>query len=157
MVGLLLLLAVSLSGNLFVGGLLLGRAVFQQHAPAAGQMIRAFVETLPEDARPVVRHHMRERAEDLLRQIEKIRVARAQVADVLGRSPLDKAALAAAFKEVRTQTAALQSLAQEILMDAISELPPEVRAEWSSRWEDGRFYRRVSQWGGRSMERRAWR
>jgi uncharacterized membrane protein len=124
-VGLLLLLAVSLSGNLFVGGLLLGRAVFQQHAPAAGQMIRAFVETLPEDARPVVRRHMRERAEDLLRQIEKIRVARAQVA--------------AAFKEVRTQTAALQSLAQEILMDAISELPPKVRTEWSSRWEDGRF------------------
>jgi uncharacterized membrane protein len=102
-------------------------------------MIRAFVETLPEDARPIVRRHMRERAEDLLRQIEKIRVARAKVADVLGRSPLDEAALAAAFREIRTQTAALQSLAQGILMDAISELPPEVRTEWSSRWEDGSF------------------
>jgi uncharacterized membrane protein len=139
MVGLLLLLAVSLSGNLFVGGVMLGRAAFQPDGPATGQMIRAFVETLPEDARPIVRRHMRERAEDLLRQIEKIRVARAKVADVLGRSPLDEAALAAAFREIRTQTAELQSLAQGILMDAISELPPEVRTEWSSRWEDGSF------------------
>jgi uncharacterized membrane protein len=133
----LFLFALSLAGNLFTGGLILGRHVFQDKAPAAQQAIRRFFQTVPKEARPVVRRHFRDHAGEILDHLRQIRQARAHVAEVMARPELDKAALADAFAQLRARTTALQVLAHGIMMQAVEELPAKDRAEWQKRWRDG--------------------
>jgi len=133
----LALFALSLGANLFTGGLLLGRQVFQNKAPAAQQAVRRFIQTVPKDARPIVRRHFRDHAGEILDRLRQIRQARAHVAEVMARPELDKAALADAFVKLRAETTALQVLAHGIMMQAVEELPAKDRAEWQKRWRDG--------------------
>ncbi len=133
----LLLFALSLAGNLFAGGLLLGRHLFQNKAPVAQQAVQRFIQTVPKDARPIVRRHFRDHAGEILDHLRQIRRARAHVAEVMARPALDKAALADAFARLRAQTTALQVLAHGIMMQAVEELPAKDRAEWQKRWRDG--------------------
>jgi uncharacterized membrane protein len=135
------LFALSLAANLFAGGLMLGRHAFQAKAPLVEQAARRFFETVPEAARPVVRRHFRDNAMTIVSQLQKIRQARAHVAEVLGRPKLDDAALADAFDRLRDSTAALQTLVHGILTEAIKEIPPDARAQWQIRWADGALLR----------------
>ena len=133
----LALFMLSLAANLFTGGLLLGRQVFQDKAPVAQQAVRRFIQTVPQDARPIVRRHFRDHAGAILDHLRRIRQARAYVAEVMARPDLDKAALADAFVKLRSETTALQVLAHGIMIQAIEELPAKDRAEWQKRWRDG--------------------
>jgi uncharacterized membrane protein len=136
-VGFLLLLVLSLAGNLFIGGVVLGRQFSQTQGPAVSQVVRAFFDTFPEEARPVVRRHLRANTVDIILHVRRILAARGHVADVLSSPEVDEAALANAFLEIRESTASLQELIHRILIEAIGELPPEVRAQWKSRWRGG--------------------
>lgn len=133
----LALFMLSLAANLFAGGLLLGRQVFQDKAPVAQQAVRRFIQTVPQDARPIVRRHFRDHAGAILDHLGRIRQARAHVAEVMARPDLDTAALADAFVKLRAETTALQVLAHGIMMQTVAELPAKDRAEWQKRWRDG--------------------
>jgi len=136
-IAILLLLTASLAGNLFAGGMLLGRKFGQPEAPAVGQLVRAFFETVPQDARPVVRRHFLAKAPAILGKVREIAQARRHVADLLSQPTLDETALASAFAEIRARTTELQEIAQNTLLSALKELPAEARAEWQVRWRDG--------------------
>ena len=133
-VGFLLLFAASLAGNLFAGGLMLGRHFFQASPPLVESAVRRFFETVPEAARPVIRRHLRDNAVEIALHLRQIRQAREHLADVVGRPALDDAALAEAFARLRASTTALQELIHATMAQAIEELPPDVRAQWQTRW-----------------------
>jgi uncharacterized membrane protein len=140
-IGFVLLFALSLAGNLFAGGLMLGRHFFQPTSPTVEGAAQRFFETVPEAARPVIRRHLRDQAIEIALELRQIRQARQHVAEVVGRPELDHAALADAFAQLRSRTTALQELIHRTMAQAIEELPPDVRAQWQSRWRGGALLR----------------
>ncbi len=100
-IGFVLLFALSLAGNLFAGGLMLGRHFFQPTSPTVEGAAQRFFETVPEAARPVIRRHLRDQAIEIALELRQIRQARQHVAEVVGRPTLDDKALADAFAQFR--------------------------------------------------------
>jgi len=139
----LLLFGLSLGINLFSGGLLLGRHVFQRtagpEAVVTRPAVRRFLQTVPKEARPVLRRHFRDNGVEIVGYLRAIRDARAHVAEVLAQPKLDEAALADAFARLRARTTALQAFAHGIMTEAAKELPPEVRAKLQANWKNGGF------------------
>ena len=140
-IALLTALLLSVAANLFLGGLFAGGALYQARQPGPVRAIAAFVQKLPEAARPVVRDAFLSRRSELRERFVAVAAARREVGRILAEEELDRARLDAAFVEVRARTAAMQALLHEVLAEAIAELPPEVRAEWQPRWNMGRWLR----------------
>ena len=136
-IGFVLLFALSLAGNLFAGGLILGRHFFQPSRPGLEATAQRFIETVPEAARPIIRRHLRDNAIEIALQLRQIRQARQYVAEVVGRPTLDDKALTDAFAQLRARTTALQELIHKALAQAIEEMPANVRTEWQARWRGG--------------------
>lgn len=133
-VALLTVLLLSVAANLFLGGLFAGGALYQTRQPGPVRALAAFVESLPEAARPVVRDAFLERRAELRERFVAVAAARREVGRIMAEEDLDRARLDAAFGEVRARSVATQALLHEILAGAMAELPPEVRAQWQPRW-----------------------
>lgn len=140
-VALLLALFVSLGANLFLGGLFAGGALFERRQPMAARALTAFVQSLPEAARPVVRDAFLARRAEVRAKFRSVAEARRAVGRLMQEETLDEARLAAAFAELRERSGEAQALMHEILAAAMLELPPEVRAEWQPRWNPRRWAR----------------
>ena len=140
-IALLAALLLSVAANLFLGGLFAGGALYQTRQPGPVRAMAAFVEGLPEAARPVVRDAFLERRAELRDRITAIAAARREVGRIMAEEELDRARLDAAFGEVRARTEATQALLHEILAGALVDLPPEVRAQWQPRWGMRRWLR----------------
>lgn len=140
-IALLTTLLLSVAANLFLGGLFAGGALYQTRQPGGVRALAAFVESLPEAARPVVRDAFLQRRAELRDRIVAIVAARREVGRIMAEEELDRARLDAAFGEVRARTAAMQALLHEILAGAMAELPPEVRTQWQPRWGNRRWLR----------------
>jgi len=138
-VALLIVLFLSLGANLFLGGLFAGGALRGGDAPRPARALAAFLRSLPEEARPVLRESFRARRPELRAKIMAVAEARGEVADLLAREDLDRVRLDAAFVELRARTAAVQTLLHEIVAEAMVDLPPEVRAKWQPRWSPERW------------------
>ena len=137
---LLVALFLSLGANLFLGGLFAGGALRSGgEQPRQARALAAFLRSLPEEARPVLRESFRARRPELRAKIMAVAEARGEVADLLAREDLDRARLDAAFVELRARTAAVQTLLHEIVAEAMVDLPPEVRAKWQPRWSPDRW------------------
>jgi uncharacterized membrane protein len=134
------LLLVSLLANLFLGGVLAGHRWFGPGAGTGGPeaVVARFMRSVPDEARPLVRARFLERRQELVRRVMAVRDARRAVADQLGRPDLDRAELERRFETLRTRTQAAQQLVHATLAEVMRELPPEVRARWSERWQPGR-------------------
>ena len=140
-VALLVVLFLSLGANLFLGGLFAGGALRGGDQPRPARALAAFLRSLPEEARPVLREGFRARRPELRAKILAVAEARGEVADLLAREDLDRVRLDAAFVELRARTSEVQVLLHEIVADAMMELPPEVRAEWQPGWARGGWLR----------------
>ena len=140
-VGLLVALFLSLGANLFLGGLFAGGALRGGDQFRPVRAIAAFLHSLPEEARPVLRESFRARRPELRAKIAAVVEARGEVAGLLARDDLDRARLDAAFVELRARTTEAQALLHEIVAEAMLELPPEVRAKWQPLWGPGRWLR----------------
>lgn len=129
---LLTLLVLSLSVNLFAGGLLAGRFVAE---PRMAGMHHGgpFAGGLPKKARGPVREAFLAHRDELGQQMAAIREARRRVILLLREPELDESALDAAFVELRERSAAAQALIQTIMREAALRLPPEARAAWRPR------------------------
>ncbi|MCG8596721.1 MAG: periplasmic heavy metal sensor [Kiloniellales bacterium] len=140
-VALLVVLFLSLGANFFLGGLFAGGALRGGDQLRPVRALTAFLLSLPEEARPVLRERFRARRPELRAKIAAVAEARGEVAKLLAREDLDRARLDAAFVELRMRTAEAQTLLHEIVAEAMMELPPEVRAEWQPRWTPGHLFR----------------
>ena len=132
----LVALVVSVCLNVFVAGLIAGRATGFVPAPdrASGGGLERFMATVPTEARPVIRRALRENRRGLQGMVAEVREARQEAAAVVGREPFDDAAFDAAMDAVRERSQALQATVHGIIAEALADLPPEVRAEMAERW-----------------------
>jgi uncharacterized membrane protein len=121
-------LFVSLAGNLFLGGAMLGRGL--QGPPEAGirlGMVR-ILKSLPDADREIVKSLLEPRRAGFRRQVAAFRDARRAAGDILRAEPFDAAAYAAAEAEARRQGAAIQDSLRALLAEAAPRLSPEGRA-----------------------------
>ncbi len=140
-IALLVALFLSLGANLFLGGLFAGGALRGGDAPRPARALAAFLGSLPEEARPLLRESFRSRRPELRAKIAAMAEARGEIAELLARDDLDRARLDAALVKLRARTTEVQALLHEIVAEAMMELPPEVRAKWQARWTPGRWFR----------------
>lgn len=129
-------LVLSISLNVFVAGLIAGRASRGDTPPSrdpAGGLQR-FMATVPAEARPVIRQALRENRSGLQDLVAGVRRARRDAASVVGAEPFDSAAFEAALGAVRDHSRALEAAVHGIIAEAIDELSPEMRAEMAERW-----------------------
>lgn len=129
------LLALSLAANLFFGGLLLGRTFSGARVPLAEQGVQRFLQTLPEQARPLLLTALLAHREEIRTQLRDIAAARQRIAALIVAPEPDRAQLQAAFAVLQARTADVQRLLHRVLLEAALQLPPEVRAQWRLRWE----------------------
>ena len=140
-IALLVVLFLSLGANFFLGGLFAGGALRDGDRPRPARALAAFLSSLPEEARPLLRDSFRARRPELRARIAAMAEARGEIADLLARDDLDRARLDAAFVELRARTTEVQALLHEIVAEAMMELPPEARAKWQARWTPGPWFR----------------
>ncbi len=142
-VALLVVLVLSVCLNVFVAGLAFGRFAGGWPGPGARpeamveRGIERFVSGLPHDARHQVRERLAAQRPEIAARFRAMRQARMRVADLLRDDPVDRAAIDQALVEVRQRTLEAQTLIQDTVLEAILELPAEVRAAWQPRWLGG--------------------
>ena len=147
-VALLAALAVSLSANLCLGGLVAGRAFHERPSvswsggpgdprgrPERG--VGRFLEGVPPPARPVVRVAFQERRAELGERMRAVRGARQALSEAIARADATPAQIEAALSELRAREGELQAAAHGALAAAITALPPEVRAQWRANGRNG--------------------
>jgi uncharacterized membrane protein len=139
-----LLLAVSLAVNVFIGGLVAGRAIGTKPWQAAGEIgagaglrftLARIVDALPKDQRPVVEDIIRAHRGDITSALRALQAARSDAAAALRAEPFEPVALTAALGELKAASSDLQSTLFEALEDAAAKLTPAGRdalADW--RW-----------------------
>ncbi len=128
-VTLIVLLFVSLAANLVVAGFAVAR--FAGPRPGGGEIdrivalgIRAFPPEIQGDIMTQVRAHR----DEFRAGLDAVRSARQQMFAAMRADPFDRAALDAAFADVRRSTNDVQTIGQTIVADAIANAPPDVRA-----------------------------
>jgi uncharacterized membrane protein len=143
----LIALIGSLTLNLFLGGLMIGRWVsgppfHRMHAAAGaergpagepGRILRRMAGSLPQEHRPAFEAVIAKHQPRVVELATQARDAREQARDVLRKEPFDRAALDRAFEAIRTRNAALQTEIQATIGEAAASLPPEARqrlADW---------------------------
>jgi uncharacterized membrane protein len=144
-------LIASLGVNLFVGGMVLGGrfhhpppGMFQSEGRergAADRGMSAFVMdrmagALPREARGEFRRTVGEHRAAMAEADKNFRGARDKLRAAMAAEPFDRAALDAAFAEMRTRMGESQAAMHAALTDAASRLSPEARkrlSEWDPR------------------------
>ena len=132
----LVALVVSVCLNVFVAGLIAGRATGVGPTPdrPSGGGLERFMATVPAEARPVIRQALRENRGGLQGMVAEVRDARQDAAAIVAREPFDGAAFEAAMAAVRARSEALQATVHGVIAEALADLPPGVRAEMAERW-----------------------
>ena len=131
-------LVLSVCLNVFVAGLIAGRAIRGDAPPSQniGGGLERFMATVPAEARPVIRQALRDNRSGLQELVAGVRRARQDAASVVAIEPFDRAAFEAALATVRDGSRALEAAVHGIIAVAIDELSPELRAEMAERWGD---------------------
>lgn len=137
-------LLVSLAGNAFFAGLLIGRpaghgpqgmhpqggARGQEQGPGPHvQQLMARVKQLPPEQRQVVGAKVRGYAPQLRELGQANQQARQAVQQQLLAPELNRAALEQAFANQRQLQGQMQTLSQRMLLEIAEQLPPEQRAQ----------------------------
>ena len=129
-------LVLSICLNVFVAGLIAGRATRGGAAalrqPGGG--IERFIATVPEEGRPIIRRALRDNRRGLQDLVAAVGGARQDAAAVVATEPFDRAAFEAALATVRDRSRALEAAVHGIIAEAIDRLPPGLRAEMAERW-----------------------
>lgn len=129
-VTLLVLLFVSLAANLLVAGFVVAR--FAGHPPGPGEIDRIValgVRVFPPEIQGDIMDQVRAHRDALRARVQAVQAARRQMFAAMRAQPFDRAALDAAFANVRSATADVQTVGQNIVADAIANAPPNVRAQ----------------------------
>lgn len=128
-----LLLSFSLVLNLFLIGWMTGDWIKQYtpHAP----LFQQIAQTMPEQARPILRQKMRGQWRDLLRSARSLRHNRQIIAELMAQPQLDETAMQTAMQQVNQDILNILSILQTASLQTMQELPPEVRQQWAQRWQ----------------------
>lgn len=121
-------LAVSITLNLFLGGLVAGRIGGKvMQGIQAQRNFDAALAPLPEVKREAVRRELRSVMSDVRRHRQAVEQARAAAAEELLRPEPDSAALDRHFHEIQVRTTSMQHALQQAWKRAAADLTPEER------------------------------
>ena len=118
------LLAVSVILNL----LSFGFAGWMWRNPQMVSLVSEHLTAYPRAMRPALRAAYKENREGYVADLQRLRDARARMAELMRAPQIDAAALEIAMTEVRLATTALQARAQADLAKTLPSIPAEVRA-----------------------------
>ncbi|EED34707.1 conserved hypothetical protein [Luminiphilus syltensis NOR5-1B] len=119
-------LLVSLSVNLVVAGIVIGRGVGgSERPPPLEWAIKPLDAEIREQLRPVLRAHM----SDMRTRRASMRERNDTLLEVINTDPMDPQALEAALLALRQETARYQELMHGIVQDVVSDLPREQRQQ----------------------------
>jgi uncharacterized membrane protein len=125
------LLVLSLAGNLFLGGLILGAGVLKGERGERGSRHAAFsraLEQLDSADAEALQTLIRSKGEQAEPRVQALRAARREVQALMARPDYDPAAVRAALTRVRIEEAALRDNLDRELIDFATRLDPEERA-----------------------------
>jgi uncharacterized membrane protein len=124
---LLVLLFLSLAANLMIVGFAIGRVV----GPWPGGDIERIVAMGTRNFPPEIRRAVAERAlagrSQFRAKLDDVQAARQRMFEAMRAEPFDRAALEAAFADLRQKTDELQRAGQELVAGALAEASPETR------------------------------
>jgi len=122
------LLLLSLAANLFVGGVILGRGAGGGAEGGLRVGIERILRALPDSDRDVMQALLDQRRDELQQRFMDFRAARRAAGDLLRADAFDAAAFAAAERDAREKSFALQNAVRDLVMEAMPQLSPEGRA-----------------------------
>jgi uncharacterized membrane protein len=127
-----LALLLSLAGNAFLGGYMLGHGLSESvPAAAPGGGVRAaferLMQALPAGDRSALRGAFDSRRAAIVAEALALRRARLEVGSLIKADMVDGAAVRTAMQTVRERTTALQESVQGVLLDSLPSLSPEGR------------------------------
>ncbi len=133
-VAILAALVLSLAGNLFVAGLVVGGRLAEGERPPQGSLIdRAisrFSQNLPPDGQQAVRAAFMAHQAQIMDQVHQLRDARRSVSKLIKAPKLDRGALEQALAHLRDETAATQNVFHQVLVEAAVAMPAGIRTSW---------------------------
>jgi uncharacterized membrane protein len=133
------LLAASVAGNLFLGGILAGRiGGHAMHPPLLERGLESKFGLLPEDQRRELRKQMREARPAMREHHRRMRELHEAIATELARDAPDRATLEQQFADVRQQSLAMQESLQAGFLDTALKLAPAERRRMLDAMEGGR-------------------
>ena len=123
------LLVISLAANFLVLGFAAARYGQFRQGDFLERIIVLGVRSFPAEIRREITASLARERPELRAALEDVQQARRHMFEVMTAEPFDRAALDAAFADVRAKTEALQERGQDLLGDAVEQAPPEARSE----------------------------
>lgn len=128
-------LIVSLAANFLVLGFAAARFAgvgpfgFGDEVGAIERIVALGARAFPRELRREIAGQLGRHREELRAALEEVREARRRMFAVMAAEPFDRAALDAAFAEVRAATDRLQLLGQDLVGDVVEKAPSEERVQ----------------------------
>jgi hypothetical protein len=126
-------LIVSLAANFLVLGFAAARFAgvgpFGGDIGAIERIVALGARAFPRELRREIGGQLGRHRDELRAALEEVRDARRRMFAVMAAEPFDRAALDAAFTDVRAATDRLQLLGQDLVGDVVEKAPPEERAQ----------------------------
>lgn len=123
------LLIVSLAANFLVLGFAAARYGQFRQGDILERVIALGARSFPADIRREITASLARERPELRAALQDVQEARRRMFELMRTEPFDRAALDAAFADVRAKTEALQERGQALLGDAIEQASPEARSE----------------------------
>jgi uncharacterized membrane protein len=127
-------LILSVSVNLF-GAAAWGTNELKQGSRPSSHGIERVIRSAPEEARAGLRAELEAARPAIREQVGEVREARAAIARLLRDPHADRQALATAFADLRHRHGEVAVLMHDAMIEAMAEMPTEIRGRWAEAWE----------------------
>lgn len=123
----LIVLVLSVTANLLIAGFTIARLGEFRSRDSVERLVTLGTRSFPQPLRDDIVSRVRAGREVLRGPLRDVEAARRQMLEAMRAEPFDRAALNAAYEQLRDATAELQRAGQDIVADAIADAPPDVR------------------------------
>ena len=124
---LLALLLVSLAANLVIAGFMVAHIAGPRPGGDIERIVALGVRAFPPEIGRDIMDQVRAHRPEFRVRLDAVEAARQRMFEAMRADPFDRAALDAAFADVRSTTNDVQAIGQNIAADAIAQAPANVR------------------------------
>ena len=121
------LLLVSLAANLVIAGFMVAHIAGPRPGGEIERIVSLGIRAFPPEIGGDIMDQMRARRGEFRVRLDAVQAARQRMFEAMRADPFDRAALDAAFADVRSKTNDVQAIGQSIVADAIAQAPADVR------------------------------
>ncbi|HEY5082125.1 MAG TPA: periplasmic heavy metal sensor [Bauldia sp.] len=123
-----IVLLLSVATNLLIAGFVVARL----HGPPPGgdeieRIVMMGIRAFPPELQKAIVASAHAKDDEMKTKIDTVKQARQKIFDAMRAEPFDRAALEAAYADLRTSTGALQQVGQELTLDALASAPADLR------------------------------